>query len=96
VSTVAFGTDDGVVDIAGQLQRVPVDRAALAALAETTGGFYYEAASENELKQVYEDMGSSLGHREVPVELTRWFAATGLALSVLAGMFSLLWTPRII
>jgi Ca-activated chloride channel family protein len=96
VSTVAFGTDDGVVEISGVLQRVPVDRAALAALAETTGGFFYEAASVQELKQVYDDMGSSLGHRMVPVELTRWFAAAGLALAVLAGMFSLLWTPRLI
>jgi len=96
VSTVAFGTDDGVVDIAGQLQRVPVDRAALAQLAETTGGFFYEAASAKELKQVYDDMGSSLGHRMVPVELTRWFAAAGLALALLAAGFSLLWTPRLI
>ncbi len=96
VSTVAFGTDDGVVDIAGEPQRVPVDRAALAQLAETTGGFFYEAASAKELKRVYDDMGSSLGHRVVPVELTRWFAAAGLGLALLAGVFSLLWTPRLI
>jgi Ca-activated chloride channel homolog len=96
VSTVAFGTDEGVVDIAGQLQRVPVDRAALAELAKTTGGFFYEAASAQELKRVYDDMGSSLGHRMVPVELTRWFAGAGLVLAVLAGVFSLLWTPRLI
>lgn len=96
VSTVAFGTDDGMVDIAGQLQRVPVDREALAQLAEATGGFFYEAASAEELKRVYDDMGSSLGSRTVPVELTRWFAAAGLLLSLLAGVFSLLWTPRLI
>ncbi|HCT81089.1 MAG TPA: VWA domain-containing protein [Micromonosporaceae bacterium] len=96
VSTVAFGTDEGMVDIAGQLQRVPVDREALAQLAETTGGFFYEAASAEELKRVYDDMGSSLGSRTVPVELTRWFAAAGLLLSLLAGVFSLLWTPRLI
>jgi Ca-activated chloride channel family protein len=96
VSTVAFGTDDGTVDIAGQLQRVPVDRIALAELAETTGGFFYEAASARELKSVYDDMGSSLGQRVVPVELTRWFAAAGLVLALLAGLFSLLWTPRLI
>ncbi len=96
VSTVAFGTDEGTVDIAGQLQRVPVDRIALAELAENTGGFFYEAASAKELKQVYDDMGSSLGQRVEPVELTRWFAGAGLVMALLAGMFSLLWTPRLI
>lgn len=96
VSTVAFGTDEGVVDIAGQLQRVPVDRQALADLAESTGGFFYEAATADELKQVYRDMGSSLGMRLVPVDLTRWFAAAALLLALLAGGFSLLWTNRLL
>jgi Ca-activated chloride channel family protein len=96
VSTVAFGTDDGVVDIAGEVQRVPVDRVALAGLAEATGGFFYEAASADELKRVYDDMGSSLGQRLVPVELTRWFAAVALLLTLLSGAFSLMWTPRIV
>ncbi|WP_117212971.1 VWA domain-containing protein [Allorhizocola rhizosphaerae] len=95
VSTVAFGTDQGVVDISGQLQRVPVDRQALADLAERTGGYFYEAASAEELKRVYRDMGSSLGMREVPVDLTRWFAAAALLLTLLAGAFSLLWTPHL-
>ena len=94
VSTVAFGTDDGMVDIAGQLQRVPVDRIALADLAEATDGFFYEAASTEELKRVYRDMGSSLGMRMVPVDLTRWFAAAALLLALLAGGFGLLWTNR--
>jgi Ca-activated chloride channel homolog len=96
VSTIAFGTDTGVVDIAGLLQRVPVDRVALAELAETTGGFYYEAASESELKQVYEDMGSSIGYRLVPTEITQWFAALALLLAMTAGVFSLLWTSRLV
>jgi Ca-activated chloride channel homolog len=96
VSTIAFGTDAGVVDIAGLLQRVPVDRVALAELAETTGGFYYEAASESELKQVYEDMGSSIGYRLMPQEITQWFAALALMLALTAAALSLLWTPRMI
>lgn len=95
VSTVAFGTDEGMVDIAGQLQRVPVDRIALADLAKSTDGFFYEAASVDELKRVYHDLGSSLGLREVPVDLTRWFAAAALLLALLAGGFGLLWTNRL-
>jgi Ca-activated chloride channel homolog len=96
VSTVAFGTDSGMVDIGGQLQPVPVDRTALAELAQNTGGFFYEAASEDELKRVYRDMGSSLGMRSVPVQLARWFAAAALLFSLLAGAFGLLWTNRLV
>lgn len=96
VSTVAFGTDEGMVDIAGQLQPVPVDRIALADLAERTGGFFYEAASAEELKQVYRDMGTSLGMRLAPVDLSRWFAAAALLLALLAGGFGLLWSNRML
>lgn len=96
VSTVAFGTDRGVVEIAGQLYRVPVDRESMATLAETTGGQYYEADSLDELTAVYEDMGSSVGHKTVPREITQWYLAGALALAVLAGSLSLLWTSRVL
>jgi len=95
VSTIAFGTDDGQVQIGNQVQRVPVDRFALAELAETTNGFFYEAASVGELNQVYEDMGSSIGQRTVPREITQWYAALALLLALGAAVLSLLWTSRL-
>ncbi|MFI1197464.1 VWA domain-containing protein [Micromonospora sp. NPDC020750] len=96
VSTIAFGTDAGQVDIGGQLQRVPVDRLALADLAETTDGYFYEAASVSELKQVYQDMGSSIGFRTEPREITAWYAGIALLLALCAGATSLLWSSRLI
>jgi Ca-activated chloride channel family protein len=95
VSTIAFGTDAGVVDIRGDLQRVPVDRLSLQQLAETTEGYFYEAASLSELKQVYEDMGSSIGHRVEPREVTQWYAGVALLLGLIAAAMSLLWTSRL-
>jgi Ca-activated chloride channel family protein len=95
VSTIAFGTDGGAVDIAGQQQRVPVDRLSLAQLAETTQGFFYEAASVSELKKVYEDMGSSIGFRTEPREVTQWYAGIALLLALAAAAMSLLWTSRL-
>jgi Ca-activated chloride channel family protein len=95
VSTIAFGTDAGRVDIRGQLQPVPVDRASLEQLAETTKGFFYEAASISELKQVYQDMGSSIGHRVEPREVTQWYAGVGLLLGLLAGAVSMIWSSRL-
>jgi Ca-activated chloride channel family protein len=95
VSTIAFGTDSGQVEIGGQVQRVPVDRLALAQLAETTQGFFYEAASVSELKKVYEDMGSSIGHKTEPREITQWYAGFALLCALSAGAMSLLWTSRL-
>ncbi|HYN95563.1 MAG TPA: VWA domain-containing protein [Pilimelia sp.] len=95
VSTIAFGTDTGVVEIEGRPQQVPVDRVALSQLAETTSGFFYEAASVSELKQVYEDMGSSIGRRVLPKEVTHWYAGAGLLFGLLAAALSLLWTSRL-
>jgi Ca-activated chloride channel homolog len=95
VYTVAFGTDEGMVDIGGQLHRVPVDRQSMAALAEVTGGQFYEAASAAELSQVYQDMGSAIGYRMVPRELTQGFLAAALLLALAAGAVSLRFTPRL-
>jgi Ca-activated chloride channel family protein len=95
VSTIAFGTDTGVVDIRGQLQRVPVDRLSLQQLADKTKGFFYEAASVSELKKVYEDMGSSIGHRVEPREVTQWYAGAALLFGLCAAAMSLLWTSRL-
>jgi Ca-activated chloride channel family protein len=83
-----------VVDIRGQLQRVPVDRLSLQQLAEQTEGYFYEAASVGELKKVYEDMGSSIGFRIEPREVTQWYAGAALLFGLLAAASSLLWTSR--
>lgn len=95
VSTIAFGTDEGVVDIGGQAQRVPVDRLSLAQLAESTKGNFYEAASENELRRVYEDMGSSIGYRVKAKEVTYWYVGVALLLALTAAGLSLLWSSRL-
>ncbi|THV30794.1 VWA domain-containing protein [Glycomyces paridis] len=95
VSTVAFGTDEGVIELDGELVSVPVDRDALAGLAEHTGGEYYEAASVEELRAVYEDMGSSLGYRTIAEDVSQWFIGTALVLLFAAAGLSLAWTSRL-
>jgi Ca-activated chloride channel family protein len=95
VSTIAFGTDTGMIEIDGQTQRVPVDRPSLQKLAETTKGHYYEAASIGELKKVYQDMGSSIGYRTKPREVTQWYVGMALLFALAAAGMSLLWTSRL-
>ena len=97
VSTIAFGTDKGTIElgIGGQVQPVPVDRHALSTLAELTRGKYYEAASRDDLRRVYEDVGSSIGYRTVPREVWVWWVGAGLLFALTAAGLSLLWTSRL-
>jgi Ca-activated chloride channel family protein len=96
VSTIAFGTDSGTVRIGNQTQQVPVDRPSLQKLAEITKGIFYEAASRDELRRVYKDMGSSVGYRTKPREITQWYLGVGFVLALAAAALSLVWTSRLI
>jgi Ca-activated chloride channel family protein len=89
VSTIAFGTQEGIVDLDGRAVPVPVDRHTLDALAQATHGKYYEAVSAEELKNVYRDLGSSVGYRTRPHEVTQWFVGLALLIGFAAGVLSL-------
>lgn len=95
VSTIAFGTDDGTVNIEGQTVPVPVDRPALRAVAEATDGRFYEAGTGEQLGEVYEDIGSSIGFEKKPVEITTWFVGAALVALMAAAGMSLAWFSRL-
>lgn len=95
VTTIAYGTPDGQIDLGGQSVPVPVDAPALQELAQGTGGGFYEAASGDELQAVYDDIGSSVGYRLERQEIWPWFVGVGLLGAVVAAGTSLLWFSRI-
>ncbi len=95
VSTIAYGTGDGVVEVEGQRIPVPVDGPALARLAEQTGGQAYEAESGEQLTRVYRDIGSSVGTTVERQEVGDLLTGLGLLLGVAAVATSLLWSPRL-
>lgn len=96
VSTIAFGTDEGVVDIGGDRVPVPADKDTLEQIAEETGGSFHSAASAQELRDVYRDLGSQIGFTKEPREVTPWLIGTGLALAFGAAGLSLFWTNRLL
>ena len=96
VSTIAFGTDYGTLDLNGETVPVPVDRATLKKIADGTGGSYSEAASAKELEQVYEDLGSQIGYTTEPQDISPWFVRGGLLFAFLGIVASLLWTSRLL
>lgn len=96
VSTIAFGTDSGSVDIGGEPVAVPADKATLRTIAENTGGSFHAAASAEELTGVYRDLGSQIGYTTVRREITTWLVGTGLLLGFAAAGLALWWTNRLV
>jgi Ca-activated chloride channel homolog len=96
VSTIAFGTDYGTLDLDGETVPVPVDRSTLKKIADDTGGSFSEAASASELESVYEHLGSQIGYTTEPRDISPWFVRAGVLLALLGAVLSLAWTNRLL
>lgn len=95
ISTIAFGTDEGTVTVGDRLVPVPANREALRAIADETGGSFFEAASSKELRGVYEDIGSSVGYTKERREVSSWFVGIAIVLAALAAAGSMVWSSRL-
>jgi Ca-activated chloride channel family protein len=96
ISTIAFGTPDGRVMIAGRMISVPADPDTMAAIAEATHGRFFKAASGKALRSIYKNIGTRVGFE------TEQRDASGPALTVavvallIAGAMALLWNGRLV
>jgi Ca-activated chloride channel family protein len=95
VSTIAFGTAEGMIFIEGEPVPVPPDLDAMAQIAEETGGVAFEAESERELTAAYEDLGSSIGFETEQRPITEWFIGAAFVALLTAAVLSLLWFARL-
>jgi Ca-activated chloride channel family protein len=99
VYTIALGTPNGTITrYFGGFQRtipVPPDPQTLSAIAEETGGKFYDARSANAAESAYAHLGSTLGRVPGHTEITYAFLAVAAALLVAAGALSALWAPRL-
>jgi Ca-activated chloride channel homolog len=96
VSTIAFGTENGTVNLPGYgPQPVPADRPTLCALAQATGGSYHDAPSAEALQSAYRDIGQQVGYTTTRHIVSWRFLITGLLFALAAGATSLLWAGRI-
>ena len=96
IFTVGVGSADGtVVRIQGRSVRTRLDEATLKQIADDTGGQYYNASNEKDLKAVYENLTTQLVFRQQRTEITAILTAIAAVLSLTAAAFSLLWFSRI-
>jgi len=97
VSTIAFGTQAGVIQIPPDPTQipVPVNEDALQNIADNTGGQFFSAESTAELGAVYNDIGSSVGFETEQTSIAEWFIGAAIIFAILAGALSLLWFARL-
>jgi len=101
VDAISFGTASGTLGGSalgggtGGGQAVPVDGQTLQAVADATGGNYFEAGSADELRDAYADIGSSVGYETETQDVSARFIGIGLVLALLAALASMFWFARL-
>ncbi len=88
VSTISFGTDYGSIELDPDKPpvSVAVDDDSLRTIAQLAGGQFFKAASEQELRQVYSQLGDQIGYEVRQVDTSRpWLAGGALLLVVGLG-----------
>ncbi len=96
IYTVGLGSAAGTtLHINGFTVHTQLDEAALQQISELTGGVYYKADNELDLRSVYDNIESQWVIKPEKTEVTSLFAGAGLLVLLIGGAFSLLWLSRL-
>jgi Ca-activated chloride channel family protein len=96
VNTILYGTADGTIESNGQTVDVPADGASLEAVANASDGTYFEAATPEQLRAVYDDIQTRVGTVVEQRELVVWFLGAALLALALGLTTSMVWSPRFV
>jgi Ca-activated chloride channel homolog len=101
IYTVALGTPTGQITVktpdgGTETRQVPPDPTTLRQIASASGGQAYEAVDAKRLSQVYERLGSQLGRKNEPRQISSMFAAAALAFVLAGSALTLRWFGRLI
>ena len=94
VTTIAYGTPTGTVAVQGQIVDVPADTTTMQAVADMTGGRYFEATTAGELDDAYTDIRTVVGYTTEPREVSRAFFGAGLLVLLGSTPFAFVWAAR--
>jgi Ca-activated chloride channel homolog len=93
IYSVALGTSDATIpDPTGGFGppiAVPPDPETLKQISQISGGRAFSTGDADQLKSIYQDLGSRLAKKHTHREITAGFAAAGLVLLLAAGLTSL-------
>ncbi|MEV6239480.1 VWA domain-containing protein [Lentzea sp. NPDC051838] len=95
ISTISFGTEDGVVDIEGRQQSVPVDDDSMKEIAKLSGGEFFKAASAEELRRVYDTLGEQIGYEKKQADASKPWLLLGTMTAMFAAAAALVLGQRL-
>ncbi len=101
IYTVTLGTPAGTIQVtrsngAVETRPVPPDPTESREVAALSGGKAYTADTAKDLSDVYEQLGSRIGTRKEPREITAAFTGGAMSLLVVGAALSLLWFRRLV
>jgi Ca-activated chloride channel homolog len=94
VHTIAYGTQNGFVDIDGKRESVAPDTQTLEQISEATGGRSVTADSADSLRNAYEELESTFGYEEVKKPITAQYAFAALGFAVIAALGAVMMAAR--
>jgi Ca-activated chloride channel family protein len=95
VSVIAFGTDNGSIVVNDETIPVPLDTQAMQQIAQISGGDFHTAATSQELKSVYAQLGEQIGYETKERDVSRPWMIAGTAMVIIGSAAALALTSRI-
>lgn len=96
IYTVGIGKPEGaIINVEGFTVLSQLNEPILQYIAATSGGAYYNAGDEEQLRRIYGDLEPKLSIKTEEMEVTSIFAGLGMTLFVLGAAFSLFWFGRV-
>lgn len=97
VYTIGIGTVEGaLLDIEGFSVHSRLDEPMLQEISNITGGEYYNAGNEEELRRIYSDLTPRLTIKPEEIEITSILAGLAILVFLVGGTLSLLWFGRVL
>jgi Ca-activated chloride channel homolog len=96
IYTVGIGSAAGTtLHVNGFTVHTELDEAMLQQIAQLTDGAYYNAENQEDLRTIYDNLGSQLVIKPEKTEVTALFAGAGILALLIGSTCSLLWFSRV-
>ena len=96
IHTIGVGSPAGAnLNIEGFTIHTQLDEDTLKNISQFTSGSYYNAQTEQDLKTIYQTLGTELVVKPEQTEVTSLIAGAGLVLLLIGGALTLVWFNRL-